>query len=55
LKLLFLLTGPEFLCNLGGLWVLLPQTGAPLLLTVRLLVRGNLLFRESYLLGVCRE
>jgi hypothetical protein len=59
LKLLFLLTGPDFLLflfNLCGLGVLLPQTGAPLRLTV-LLLRENLLFRDSEreLQGVCRE
>ena len=57
LKLLFLLTGPDFLLflfNLFGLWVLLSQTGAPLLLTV-LLLRGNLLFRDRELQGVWRE
>jgi hypothetical protein len=57
LKLLFLLTGPDFLLflfNLCGLWVLLLQTGAPLLLTV-LLLRGNLLFRDRELQGVWRE
>ena len=40
LKLIFLLIGPEFLFNLCGLWVLLPQTGAPLLL-ILLLLRGE--------------
>ena len=54
LKLLFLLTGPEllvFLFNVWGLWVLrvlLPQTWAPLLLTVFLLFR----YKERELLGV---
>jgi hypothetical protein len=59
LKLLFLMTGAEFLLFLFNLcvpWVLLPQTGAPLLLTV-LLLRGSLLFinygRERQ--GVWRE
>ena len=59
MKLLILLTGPDFLLflfNLCGLRVLLPQTGAPLRLTV-LLLRENLLFRycERELQGVCRE
>ena len=51
LKLLSLLTGSDFLLflfNMFGLWVLLSQTGAPLLLTV-LLLRGNLLFRDREL------
>ena len=61
LRLLFLLTGPTFLFDLCGLWVLMPQTGAPLLLTVLLLtvllLRENLLFRdtERELQGVWRK
>ena len=52
-------TGPEFLLflfNLWKFWVLLPQSGAPLLLTV-LLIRENLLFRdtERELQGVWRK
>eukprot|EP00064_Thunnus_orientalis_P017502 superscaffoldBa00003736_g17585 len=53
LELLSFLTAPEFLLflfNVWGLWVLLVQTGAPLLL-----LRGNLFFTLQQLLDVCRK